>query len=183
MKKSISLKSILAVALCLALVLMAGFILTACGEKKTNNDIVPTNHETELGGAMFNNSSDFELKYLGDNKYQANGSAATMDADQAAAFGYAEGSWYVIVSVKMEVGSTIVSGWKSVDTADVAFTEGEGKNTVYEGVEGVKEYVLGLTNGDEMIHADAPVWRIEVTAPNAETATSYTIDFSSFYTK
>ena len=188
MKKSLTLKTVLAIFACVAMILVAGLTLAACGEK-TNDSVAltPTSKVVDFGNRQdWQNSDDVTLKYLGDNKYEVTGTPATMSAEQGAAYGgLTEGSKYVLLSIKMEVGSTIVSGWKTTETADVAFGEGEGKDTTYDGVEGVKEYVLGLTNGEEALHADAPVWRIEITAPveEGETATTtvYTIDFSAIY--
>ena len=188
MKKSVTIKSFLAIFACIAMILVAGITLAACGEKTNDNVVLTdTSKVVQFGGREdWQNSDDVTLKYLGDNKYEVTGTPATMSAEQGTAYGgLTEGSKYVLLSIKMEVGSTIVSGWKSTETADVAFGEGEGKNTTYKGEEGVKEYVLGLSNGETPLHAENPVWRIEITSPVEEgeqaTTTVYTIDFSALY--
>lgn len=178
--KTKTFKSVMTIVACIALILLAGFVLTACGSHAT---IYATNHVTPFNGVDFENTSDFELEKVDDNNYKAVGTAATMTAEQAAAWGTEEGAKYVIISIEMEVGSTIESGWVSIDNKDQAFVEGDGhKDTVYEGEEGIKEYVLGV-NGTGIDHSDAPVWRVEVTAPVAEGEEAgepvvYVVDFT-----
>lgn len=189
MKKSLTLKSMISIIACVAMVLLAGFTLAACCGEETNDNVTLTSTEkvVDFGGRTdWKNSDATVLTYLGDNNYEVSGEVATMSAEQGTAWGgIAEGSKYVILSIKMEVGSTILSGWR--ESADDTFAEGEGKDGDYDGVEGVKEYVLGLTNGKTALHADAPVWRIEVTSPVEEgsdetpTTVVYTIDFSAIY--
>ena len=88
-----------------------------------------------------------------------------------------EGSYYVIVSVKMDLESSLKTGWVTVEDKNVAFDD-EHPTKTYAGTEGVKEYVLGIS-GSNIDHTAAPVWRIEVTSP-AEGAemVAYTIDFT-----
>lgn len=182
-------KKILSLMACMVMVLVGGVALAACGGK-TNDTVTPTNTDKVVTFAGFDNwknTDDFALKYLGDNKYEATGSAATMTAEQGQAWGsVAEGSKYVILSIKMETGATMVTGWR--ENADQGFGEGEGSNKTYSGTEGVKEFVLGLSNGETPLHAENPVWRIELKAPQAEGSTEasetvvYTIDFSALYT-
>ena len=178
----------------LVMVLMICLTLSACGEQDVNDNLFATKQDTQVsfgGRNDWKNSDDFTITYEGNDHLVASGSASTMSAEQGSAWGNLdEGSEYVIVTIKMEVGSNIISGWRSTDEQNKAFEESEIdgvniKRTSYNGVVGEKEYVLGLTNGDEPLHADAPIWRAEVTSPAVEgeetSVAVYTVDFSSFF--
>lgn len=182
-------KKFLSIMACMVMVLVGGVALAACGNNKPK-DVTATETSkvvTFAGLDSWKNSDDFGLEYLGNNKYKAKGSAASMTAEEGEKWGnVAEGSKYVILSIKMEKGSTMKTGWKSVETADVAFAEGEGSNKTYSGEEGVKEFILGISNGETALHAENPVWRVELKAPQTEGQTEvetvvYTIDFSALY--
>lgn len=196
--KKLTLKSVLSIIACVAIVLVAGFALTACCGQDVNEDLFATKQETEInfaGRTDWKNADDFTITYEGESDgayhFVASGSASTMSAEQGTAWGNVdEGSKYVIVTIKMEPKSTIISGWRSADEQNKAFVESEIdgtniKETSYNGVVGEKEYVLGLTNGEIALHADAPIWRAEVTSPAVEgeeqTVAIYTVDFSSFF--
>ena len=196
--KKLTLKSVLSIIACVAIVLVAGFALTACCGQDVNDDLFATKQETEInfaGRTDWKNADDFTITYEGESDgayhFVASGSASVMSAEQGTAWGNVdEGSKYVIVTIKMEPKSTIISGWRSADEQNKAFVESEIdgtniKETSYNGVVGEKEYVLGLTNGEIALHADAPIWRAEVTSPAVEgeeqNTTVYTVDFSSFF--
>ena len=179
-------KRIGAVAACLALVLTAGFVMTACGETPAN--IYATDYVIEDWGIKgketdFENTKDFKLEAISgeENAYKAVGTPLAVSAAQAAAWGCQKGDHIVIVSVKMELKSDLKTGWVSVADKDKAFgAEVESKQ--YAGTEGVKEYLLGVEGAGIADHTATPVWRIEVTAPVAEGETpvtvAYTIDFT-----
>lgn len=178
--KTKTFKSVMTIAACVALILLAGFVLTACGSKA---DIYATDYVVENWGIKgyetdFENTDDFKLEKVDGNNYKAVGTPATFTAEQAAAFGgVTETDHFVIISIKMETGSTIRRAWVSRDEMDVALTE-EDDASPYTGTEGVREYLLWIDD-----HADAPVWRIEVTAPVADGEEAgdpvvYTIDFT-----
>ena len=191
---NLTLKRGVTAVVCLVMALMICLTLSACGEQDVNDNLFATKQDTQVsfgGRNDWKNSDDFTITYEGNDHFVASGSASTMSAEQGTAWGNLdEGSEYVIVTIKMAVGSNIISGWRSTDEQNKAFVESEIdgtniKETSYNGVVGEKEYVLGLTNGDEPLHADAPIWRAEVTSPAVEgeeqTTTVYTVDFSSFF--
>ena len=191
---NLTLKRGVTAVVCLVMALMICLTLSACGEQDVNDNLFATKQDTQVsfgGRNDWKNSDDFTITYEGNDHFVASGSASTMSAEQGTAWGNLdEGSEYVIVTIKMAVGSNIISGWRSTDEQNKAFEESEIdgvniKRTSYNGVVGEKEYVLGLTNGDEPLHADAPIWRAEVTSPAVEgeeqTTTVYTVDFSSFF--
>lgn len=185
--KSLTMKRFLSIFACVVMVLVGGVLLASCGGTKTNDNVVatPTDETVEFQGLTdWKNADDFKLTYLGDNNYKAEGSAAIMTAEQGEKWGsVAEGSKYVIISIKMETGATLLTGWRT--SADEGFGEGEGSHKDYNGVEGKKEFVLGLTNGGTPLHTEDRVWRCEVTNPVEEGETSttvvYTIDFSALF--
>ena len=191
---NLTLKRGVTAVVCLVMALMICLTLSACGEQDVNDNLFATKQDTQVsfgGRNDWKNSDDFTITYEGNDHFVASGSASTMSAEQGSAWGNLdEGSEYVIVTIKMEVGSNIISGWRSTDEQNKAFEESEIdgvniKRTSYNGVVGEKEYVLGLTNGDEPLHADAPIWRAEVTSPAVEgeetSVAVYTVDFSSFF--
>ena len=191
---NLTLKRGVTAVVCLVMVLMICLTLSACGEQDVNDNLFATKQDTQVsfgGRNDWKNSDDFTITYEGNDHFVASGTASTMSAEQGSAWGNLdEGSEYVIVTIKMEVGSNIISGWRSTDEQNKAFKESEIdgvniKRTSYNGVVGEKEYVLGLTNGDEPLHADAPIWRAEVTSPAVEgeetSVAVYTVDFSSFF--
>lgn len=195
---NLTLKRGVTAVVCLVMALMICLTLSACGEQDVNDNLFATKQETEInfaGRTDWKNADDFTITYEGESDgayhFVASGSASTMSAEQGTAWGNVdEGSKYVIVTIKMEPKSTIISGWRSADEQNKAFVESEIdgtniKETSYNGVVGEKEYVLGLTNGEIALHADAPIWRAEVTSPAVEgeeqTTTVYTVDFSSFF--
>ncbi len=191
---NLTLKRGVTAVVCLVMALMICLTLSACGEQDVNDNLFATKQDTQVsfgGRNDWKNSDDFTITYEGNDHFVASGSASTMSAEQGTAWGNLdEGSEYVIVTIKMAVGSNIISGWRSTDEQNKAFVESEIdgtniKETSYNGVVGEKEYVLGLTNGEIALHADAPIWRAEVTSPAVEgeeqTTTVYTVDFSSFF--
>lgn len=191
---NLTLKRGVTAVVCLVMALMICLTLSACGEQDVNDNLFATKQDTQVsfgGRNDWKNSDDFTITYEGNDHFVASGSASTMSAEQGTAWGNLdEGSEYVIVTIKMAVGSNIISGWRSADEQNKAFVESEIdgtniKETSYNGVVGEKEYVLGLTNGEIALHADAPIWRAEVTSPAVEgeeqTTTVYTVDFSSFF--
>ena len=111
------------------------------------------------------------------------------EAQSAAFYGGATeyaGSHYIILSIKMETGSTIRRAW--VENADVALTD-DDKASSYTGTQGVREYLLCIDgNYVDADHTAEPVWKIEVTSPVEEgseeepTVVTYTIDFSEMIT-
>lgn len=191
---NLTLKRGVTAVVCLVMALMICLTLSACGEQDVNDNLFATKQDTQVsfgGRNDWKNSDDFTITYEGNDHFVASGSASTMSAEQGTAWGNLdEGSEYVIVTIKMAVGSNIISGWRTTDEQNKAFEESEIdgvniKRTSYNGVVGEKEYVLGLTNGDEPLHADAPIWRAEVTSPAVEgeetSVAVYTVDFSSFF--
>lgn len=191
---NLTLKRGVTAVVCLVMALMICLTLSACGEQDVNDNLFATKQDTQVsfgGRNDWKNSDDFTITYEGNDHFVASGSTSTMSAEQGTAWGNLdEGSEYVIVTIKMAVGSNIISGWRSTDEQNKAFEESEIdgvniKRTSYNGVVGEKEYVLGLTNGDEPLHADAPIWRAEVTSPAVEgeetSVAVYTVDFSSFF--
>lgn len=191
---NLTLKRGVTAVVCLVMALMICLTLSACGEQDVNDNLFATKQDTQVsfgGRNDWKNSDDFTITYEGNDHFVASGSASTMSAEQGTAWGNLdEGSEYVIVTIKMEVGSNIISGWRSTDEQNKAFEESEIdgvniKRTSYNGVVGEKEYVLGLTNGEIALHADAPIWRAEVTSPAVEgeetSVAVYTVDFSSFF--
>ena len=192
--KSKTLKSVMTIAVCVALILLAGFVLTACGDRETTptyniyatDKAIPFGTQTIEGegdeeptvvDVMWENTADFAVTLVEGNDFKATGTPGQMSAIQATAWGTTEGSYYVIVSVKMDLESSLKTGWVTVEDKNVAF-DAEHPTKTYAGTEGVKEYVLGIS-GSNINHTDAPVWRIEVTSPaeGAETV-AYTIDFT-----
>lgn len=191
---NLTLKRGVTAVVCLVMALMICLTLSACGEQDVNDNLFATKQDTQVsfgGRNDWKNSDDFTITYEGNDHFVASGSPSTMSAEQGTAWGNLdEGSEYVIVTIKMAVGSNIISGWRTTDEQNKAFEESEIdgvniKRTSYNGVVGEKEYVLGLTNGDEPLHADAPIWRAEVTSPAVEgeetSVAVYTVDFSSFF--
>ncbi len=191
---NLTLKRGVTAVVCLVMALMICLTLSACCGQDVNGNLFATKQDTQVsfgGRNDWKNSDDFTITYEGNDHFVASGSASTMSAEQGAAWGNVdEGSKYVIVTIKMEPKSTIISGWRSADEQNKAFVESEIdgtniKETSYNGVVGEKEYVLGLTNGEIALHADAPIWRAEVTSPAVEgeeqTVAIYTVDFSSFF--
>lgn len=191
---NLTLKRGVTAVVCLVMALMICLTLSACGEQDVNDNLFATKQDTQVsfgGRNDWKNSDDFTITYEGNDHFVASGSASVMSAEQGTAWGNVdEGSKYVIVTIKMEPKSTIISGWRSADEQNKAFVESEIdgtniKETSYNGVVGEKEYVLGLTNGEIALHADAPIWRAEVTSPAVEgeeqTVAIYTVDFSSFF--
>ena len=189
MKKTISLKKVVLSVFCLMLVLTAGVLLTACGGTQENDYVTPGTNASFTGSDVkFNNSADFALVYKGDNHYEATGSCAKMDADQAKAWGTVEGSEYVVVNVKMGKNSTAIVGWRTVEDKDKEFLENEiDDENIKRSTSSneTKNFILALTDGETPRHENEQVWRIEVTpkAEEGETATKvvYTIDFSKLY--
>ena len=191
MKKSLTLKRTLLVLACLAMVLVAGVTLAACGGPGTNDYITEgENASFSNSDVKFNNASDFQLVYQGNNHYIAQGTAAIMDKDQAAAWGTVEGSKYVVVNVKMGAGSTSIVGWRNAETKDTAFTQKEINGSLIKNSSAkneTKNYILALSDGETPRHEDLQIWRIEVTPATEEGAEAqetivYTIDFSALYT-
>lgn len=191
---NLTLKRGVTAVVCLVMALMICLTLSACCGQDVNGNLFATKQDTQVsfgGRNDWKNSDDFTITYEGNDHFVASGSASTMSAEQGTAWGNVdEGSKYVIVTIKMEPKSTIISGWRSADEQNNAFVESEIdgtniKETSYNGVVGEKEYVLGLTNGEIALHADAPIWRAEVTSPAVEgeeqTVAIYTVDFSSFF--
>ena len=168
------------VALCLILILVSGFILTACG-KTTSKDVYATDHVVDFAGQQFENKSDFKVVSSDGKNFTAQGTLAVMSEKQATAWGTTEGARYCIVSIKMQPKAALKTGWVNSENRDKAFGS-EVTTKYYNGTEGVKEYVLGIS-GSNINHKENPIWRIEVTNPVAEgvTATTivYTIDFAN----
>ena len=189
MKKSLTLKRTLLALACITMVLVAGVTHVACGGPGTNDYITEgENASFSNSDVKFNNASDFQLVYQGNNHYVAQGTAAIMDKDQAAAWGTVEGSKYVVVNVKMGAGSTSIVGWRNAETKDTAFTQKEIDGSLIKNSSAkneTKNYILALSDGDAFIHEDLKVWRIEVTPAASEGETVepvyYTIDFSALY--
>lgn len=136
------------------------------------------------GLKSWTNEEDFTLVQDADNEnlYTAQGTLSTMTAEEGTAWGnIAENSKYAIVSIKMAVGSTIKCGWVNSATAEFDGSSSEVKEGSYNGTEGLKDYVLGVSNGDTELHPENQFWRIEVTYEGETTV--YVVDFSAFYTQ
>lgn len=178
-----SLKSLISLFAVVAILFVAGITLSACGGG--NNYITPSDGASFSGSDVkFTNASDFSLRYLGDNKYEANGSANTMTAEQASTWGTVEGSKYVVLNVKMGVDGSAIIGWRDAETADKAFEESEIDGTLIKrstASNETKNYILALTDGDTYRHEEFPVWRIEVTEKDATETKVFTVDFSKLY--
>lgn len=180
MDRTKTFRTMATLALCLMLILVSGFILTACG-KTTSKDVYATDHVVDFAGQQFENTTDFKVVSSDGRNFTAQGTLATMTNEQATAWGTTEGARYCIVSIKMEPKAALKTGWVNSENRDTAFGS-EVTTKYYNGTEGVKEYVLGIS-GSNINHSENPIWRIEVTNPVAEgeTATTivYTIDFAN----
>lgn len=187
MKKNLSLKRALTIFACLAMVLVAGFTLAACGETQTNDYITPGTNASFSGSpdVKYNNASDFTLVYKGNNHYEATGSLATMDATQATTWGgVQEGAKYCVLNVKTGKDATGYIGWRSVEDKDKPFTEEEatsdGVNVKKTSASNeTKNYILALTDGVNERYPDKPIWRIQITPKDSTEEITYTIDFSN----
>ena len=187
MNKSLTLKKVQIFAVCIFMALIVLLSFTACGEK--SNDYITVGKDASFSGSdvKFNNAKDFELVYLGDNKYEAKGSPAIMTSEQASAWGTVEGSKYVVINVKMGAGSTSIVGWRNVDTQDNAFEQSEIDGSLIKNSSAkndTKNYILALSDGEIERHPDLKIWRIEVTPASSDGQAEkvvYTIDFSAMY--
>ena len=111
--KSKTLKSVMTIAVCVALILLAGFVLTACGDEETapTYNIYATDKAIPFGtqkiegegdeeptevDVMWENTDDFALALIEGNDFKATGTPGQMSAIQATAWGTTEGSYYVI---------------------------------------------------------------------------------------
>ncbi len=170
---------------CCVMILFAGLCLAACGGAPTNDYITPSAGASFSGSAVkFANASDFTLEYKGKNNYVAKGSVNTMTAEQATAFGTTEGSKFVVINVKMGKDSTAVVGWRTAENATTKFEENEIDGALVKSVTAqneTKNFVLALSEGQNAVHEENQIWRIEVKAAESEEFVSYTIDFSAFY--
>lgn len=173
-------KKLISVLACLAIVLVGGISLAACGQ--TYNVTVPD--KTTIGQVEFANDASFKLNYKGDNHFVAEGKAANMTEEQAKAWGTVKDSKFVVVSVNGGKDSELVFGWKAADKSDEAFKENEingdliKKETLTDDAE---DFVLALSDGQTERHPELKVWRVEVKEKDAEESTAYTIDFSALY--
>lgn len=178
-------KKFLSCFACIAMILVAGVTLAACGGAQTNDYITPsTGASFSESSVKFSNANDFTLEYKGKNHYVAKGSASTMTQEQATAWGTEAGSKFVVVNVKMGKNSTAVVGWRNDETKGTAFEAAEIDGTLIKNVTAAndtKNFILALTDGETLRHADKTIWRIEVKAAESEDVGVYTIDFSAFY--
>ena len=110
MDRTKTFRSIGIVALCLMLILVSGFILTACG-KTTSKDVYATDHVVDFAGQQFENTTDFKVVSSDGKNFTAQGTLATMTTEQATAWGTTEGARYCIVSIKMEPKAALKTGW------------------------------------------------------------------------
>ena len=177
MKKILSKISIFALAFAVC------FAFVGCGMQ---NDYITASTGAKFSGVVteFKNAEDFKLVYLGDNNYKAEGSANTMNAEQASAWGTVEGSKFVVVNVKMGVGGTSIVGWRSEATKDTAYEPSEIDGSLIKNstaANETKNYILALSDGTTPRHPELKVWRIEVTEKDATEMVAYTIDFSALY--
>ena len=126
---NLTLKRGVTAVVCLVMALMICLTLSACGEQDVNDNLFATKQDTQVsfgGRNDWKNSDDFTITYEGNDHFVASGSASTMSAEQGTTWGNVdEGSKYVIVTIKMEPKSTIISGWRSADEQNNAFVESE----------------------------------------------------------
>ena len=178
-------KKFLKVLMCFAMVVFAGVALVGCGGTQTNDYITPSVSASIEGSSVkFANANDFSLEYKGNNHYVAKGSAVVMSADQSTAYGTTEGSKFVVINVKMGKDSTAVAGWRTTETKDTKFEAGEIDGSLVVSVTAkndAKNFILALSDGQNAVHEDKQIWRIDVKASGSEEVVSYTIDFSSFF--
>ena len=60
MDRTKTFRTMATLALCLMLILVSGFILTACG-KTTSKDVYATDHVVDFAGQQFENTTDFKV--------------------------------------------------------------------------------------------------------------------------
>ena len=189
--KTKTFKSIMAIAACVVFVLIAGFVLTACGGTKED---VYASGAVDFNGATYENASDFKLvKNDETGIYEAEGTLQEMNEDQIRAwFGLAEDAdtstyeaYFACVTVRMEENSTGRRGWIATDATETMLTQ-ENSVRYKERVEtGDLDLVLGFIPQDNAYDLSAtPIFRVEVTAPVAEGEEAgepaiYMIDFSN----
>ena len=170
-------KRILSFIACVAIVLVGGVSIAGCGQTM---QVYPAGEVSFEGSQIkYSNASNFTLTHLGDGKFEANGDASTMTAEQADEFwrGTAhEGDKYVVITVNTGAQSTVKYG--AVATEDEKL--GQVNNPVVKEIttdenETTVDFILRLENSQK------PFWRVEVTEKDAETATSYVVDFTKLY--
>ncbi|MGN1201586.1 MAG: hypothetical protein ACI4R8_04990 [Candidatus Caccovivens sp.] len=165
-------KKFLSVVAGIVVAIVGGIALSACGQM--SNDFITKAGSVELGGVNFSNSANLSIDYCGENKYQANGDVSVMSATQADAFwaGTAkEGDNYIILSVKFNVGSTIVYGF---DVEGANFENPDGTT--------VKRYTNNTENNDTLeiilrVNSEKETFKVVDTEKDAD-AVTYTVDMS-----
>lgn len=185
-----TMKSIIAVVACIAIMLVAGFVMTACGgtsEKLTKSDTVNFN------GATFDNTNDLTLtKNSKTNIYEVTGTLAKMNDSQIRAwFGLAEDAdtstytaYYACITIDMAENSMTKRGWIATQNTDQMLTEDNCVRYKYKSSSGSLDLVLGfIPQGDSYDLSATPIFRVEVEAPvaNGEEPVEpeiYMIDFS-----
>ena len=178
-------KKLLKVIMCFTMVLFAGVALVGCGGAQTNDYITPAVSASIEGSSVkFANANDFSLEYKGKNHYVAKGSAVVMSAEQASAFGTSEGSKFVVVNVKTGKDASFVAGWRTAENKDTKFEQSEIDGVLVKNGSAkndTKNFILALSEGQNAVHEDSQIWRVEVKGAGSEDVVSYTIDFSSFF--
>lgn len=166
-------KRFLSIMAGIAVAVVGGVALSACGQMN-NNFITSKMGDVELGGTNFSNPATFSVNYVGDNKYEASGDVSVMSAEQANAFwaGTAkEGDNYVVLSIKFDVGSTIVYGF---DVENVNFEEPDGT--------AVKKFTNNTDEDDTLdlilrVNEEKKTFKVVDTEKDADSVT-YTVDMS-----
>lgn len=178
-------KRILKLFMCLTLLIVSAYGLCACGTEPDDYIIANTSGASFSGSdVVFSNADDFKVVYKGDNHYVLEGSASTMNAEQATTWGTLENSKYVVLTVKMGEGANAIIGWRNADTMKTPYTEEEIDGSTIKrstSKNATKNYILAISDGETLRHPDLKVWRIEVTEKDATNTKIYTVDFSNLY--
>ena len=193
--KSKVMKSILTISACLVMLLVAGFVLAACGGTKEN---ITVPKSIEFNGAVFETSKDFKLvKNKETGVYEAQGTYAEMNDDQLRAWlGITDAEtsvetyeiYYANIKVALEEGSMVKRGFVSEDFADETLTNENCARFKEREEKGDLSLVLGFVEAgvEGFDLRETPIFRIEVTAPVAEGEEAgepvvYLIDFTSYF--
>ena len=141
-----------------------------------------------LAGEMFQNSDGVSLDTNDGKNYVVTGKLASMDAEQAAAFGgMSEGATYVSLEIETKGTEETRRGWVTVDNASKAPDELDDSdfnimvNKTLTEDDSHWGMVLAVTSDGTTVRPEVatnPVWRVELT--DGESTTVYTVDFSAY---
>lgn len=154
-------KKLLSVMACVAMVLVGGVALAACGAGEpvtlTKDAVVFEKGDT----VSYKNNDTLKITKGEKNTYEVSGTASFMDADQAAKWGTEEGAAYVVVTFKYTEGAKIVYKNAESGTADKGPYDKEEDFTMI--------FMVKDPATSKLV--------AEVTEKDAKEATTYTVTF------